>query len=160
VRRAQPKVFTFLPEEPAEVLAEMDLLGAAHLGWINFFPQVSEDDEPDAAGGFGGFFSASGPEVPICTWVAGKAGRKGIERDSVGIEHATGTKAVARLATLGVPLPDGWRWVQDHPRRGLVVRVPLGVTHAEQLTWLLEAAAALSKVRLTGRWEARVRAGR
>ncbi len=160
MRRQAPEVFTFVPEEPEVVLARMDALGQAHRGWINFFPQVREEDEPDPAVGLGSFFSASGPQVPVCTWVAGKAGRHGIERDTVGIEHATGTKTVARLATLGVPVPEGWRWEQDHPRRGLVVRVPVGVEHAAQLSWLLEAGAALSRIRLTGRWEARVRPGR
>ncbi len=160
MRRQAPEVFTFVPEEPEVVLAHMDTLGAAHRGWINFFPQVREEDEPDPAVGLGSFFSASGPQVPVCTWVAGKTGRKGIEPDTVGIEHATGTKTVARLATLGVAVPEGWRWVQDHPRRGLVVRVPVGVAHATELSWLLEAGAALSRIRLTGRWEARVRPGR
>jgi len=96
----------------------------------------------------------------VCTWVPGRVGRRGIERDSLGIEHATGTKAVARLASRGVPLPAGWRWQQDHPRRGLVVRAPLEVPHAEQITWLLAAGTALSRVPLTGRWEASVRGGR
>jgi len=154
------EVFTFAPEQPGAVLAQMDRLGSSHSGWINLRPEVREEDEPDTPVGLGGLFAASGPEVPICTWVAGKVGRKGIEQDSVGIQHAAGTKAVARLATLGVAVPEGWRPEQDHPRRGLVVRVPAGVAHAVQLTWLLDAGAALSRVRLTGQWEARVRPGR
>jgi len=67
---------------------------------------------------------------------------------------------VARLATLGVALPAGWRWQQDHPRRGLVVRPPIDLSHGDQLTWLLEAGTVLSTVPLTGLWEARVRPGR
>jgi hypothetical protein len=155
VRRVVPDIFTFAPEEPRVVLGHMDRLGALHEGWITLTPSVTEENEPDPP--LISLFSAAGPEVPICTWVVGKVGRKGSERDSVGIQHATGTKAVARLATLHVPVPDGWRWVQDHPRRGLVVRVPVGVGQDEQLHWLLEAGAALSRVRLTGQWEARVR---
>jgi len=61
---------------------------------------------------------------------------------------------------LGFPLPTGWRWQQDHPRRGLVVRVPTDVAHAVELDWLLRAGTALSIVPLTGEWEARVREGR
>jgi hypothetical protein len=67
---------------------------------------------------------------------------------------------VARLVTLGVPLPKGWRWEQDHPRRGLVIRPPIDAAHRDQLDWLLRAATALTKVPLTGEWEARVRTGR
>jgi hypothetical protein len=158
--RTETITLMFTPEEPAAVVTQMERLGSAHKGWINLRPGVREEDEPGTAVGLGGIFSASGPEVPVCTWAAGKAGRRGIERDSLGIQHATGTKAVARLATLGVPVPAGWRWEQDHPRRGLVIRVPTDVPHAEQLSWLLDAGTALSRVRLTGQWEARVRPGR
>jgi hypothetical protein len=152
--------FSFAPEEPSAVVAQMDRLGAAHKGWINIVPEVREEDEPDQPVGLGTLFSATGPDVPICTWTPGKEGRRGVERDSLGIQHASGTKVVARLATLGVPVPDDWRWTQDHPKRGLVVRVPLGVAHGTELTWLLAAASALSRVRLTGQWAVRVRPGR
>jgi len=148
---------TFAPENPAVVLGHMDRLGAGHHGWINLIPLAREEDEPGPPGGLGSLFSASGPEVPVCTWAAGKDGRRGVEKDVMGIEHATGPKALARLATLGLPLPAGWRWEQDNPKRGLVVRPPLDVAHDAQLTWLLDAGAALSRVPLTGQWEARVR---
>ena len=152
--------FTFAPTEPGAVVTQMDALGVSHRGWINLIPGVAEEDEPDPHVGLGSLFSATGPEVPVCTWAPGRLGRNGVERDSLGIQHTAGTKVVRRLATLGVPLPEGWRWTQDHPRRGLVVRVPTEVGHADELSWLLEAATALSRVRLTGLWEARVRAGR
>jgi hypothetical protein len=152
-----PYVLTFAPEAPEAVVAQMDRLGGLHKGWINFLPLVREEDQPDEAVGTGSLFGASGPQVPICTWTVGKEGRRGIERDSLGIQHATGTKAVARLASLSLPLPQGWRWEQDHPKRGLVIRVPLDVSHATELSWLLDAGTALSRIRLTGQWEARVR---
>jgi hypothetical protein len=135
----------------------MDRMGAAHEGRINLVPAVNEDDVPGSSVGLGNLFSSSGPEVPVCTWAAGKNGRRGIERDSLGIEHATGTKVVARLATLHIPVPEDWRTEQDHPRRGLVLRPPIDMSHKRQLTWLIDAGTALSRIRLTGLWEARVR---
>jgi hypothetical protein len=155
-----PETFTFTPDAPDVVVARMDRLGAAHDGWINLLPLIREEDQPPPATGFGTLFSGSVHQVPVCTWAAGTVGRRGIEPDSVGIQHATGTKVVARLVTLGHPVPEGWRWVQDHPRRGLVLRVPVGTAHAEQLTRLLEAGTVLSLVPVTGEWEARVRVGR
>jgi hypothetical protein len=160
VKAGPVEAFVFTPDEPGPVLAQMDRLAALHQGWINFNPGVREEDVPPPQGAFGTLFSGTIHDIPICTWVPGAAGRKGTEGDSVGIQHNAGTKTVAHLVTLGVPVPVGWRREQDHPRRGLVVRVPPGVSHAEQLSWMLEAGAALSTVPLTGEWEAQVRPGR
>ncbi|HXQ44210.1 MAG TPA: hypothetical protein VN816_06200 [Acidimicrobiales bacterium] len=154
------ETLTFTPDHPDAVVARMDRLASAHHGWINITPLVREEDEPPPQMGLSTLFSGPAHDVPVCTWVPGKAGRKGIEPDSLGIQHNAGTKTVALLATLGVPVPPGWRREQDHPRRGLVLRVPAGVARSEQLSWLLDAATHLSRVPLTGRWEARVRAGR
>lgn len=154
------ETFSFSPEEPRAVVAAMDRLGADHAGWINLVPEVRDEDVPPEPVGLGTLFSGTIHEIPICTWAPGKVGRKGVEKDSLGVQHNRGTKIVARLATLGVALPAGWRWQQDHPRRGLVVRPPIDLSHGDQLTWLLEAGTVLSTVPLTGLWEARVRPGR
>jgi hypothetical protein len=158
--RAEPETFVFEVDQPGTVVAHMDRLGAKHSGWINLIPLVREEDQPDEPTGLVSLFSGTIHPIPVCTWVPGGVGRKGVERDSIGIQHDTGPKVVARLASLGVPLPPGWRWQQDHPRRGLVVRPPLEAAHGQQLAWLLEAGSALSRVKLTGRWEARIREGR
>lgn len=53
-------------------------------------------------------------------------------------------------------MPEGWRVVQDNPRRGLVVQVPETAAHTTVLDWLLRAAAELTTVDLTGTWRARI----
>jgi hypothetical protein len=63
---------------------------------------------------------------------------------------------LARLATAGLVLPEGWKLVQDHPRRGLVVAPARGAGSESVLGWLLEAGTILSAVRLTGDWQAEV----
>jgi hypothetical protein len=70
--------------------------------------------------------------------------------------HRSGTKAATRIVAYGVELPAGWRVVQDHPRRGLVVRIPPETSAADALTWLVEAGKALSVVPLTGDWLAQI----
>ena len=150
---------SFVPEEPDAVVAEMDRLGAAHKGWINLLPEVREEDVPPPPVGLSTLLTGRVHDIPICTWVPGRQGRRGVEPDAVGIQHNGGTKIVRHLTEIGVPVPDGWRPEQDHPRRGLVLRVPVGVGHAEQLRWLLEAGSALSTVRLTGTWVAQIRSG-
>ncbi len=150
------RVVEFRTEASEAILDEMERLGSAHDGWINFRPSLPEEDEPPPPTGIGAIFSVENYEVPICTWVAGKLNRHGVEPDSLGVQHAAGTKTVAHLAKIGISLPTGWRTVQDHPRRGLVVRPVAGTTLAEELSWLLEVGTALSAVRLTGAWLAEV----
>jgi hypothetical protein len=63
---------------------------------------------------------------------------------------------VAKLLELGLALPEGWRVVQDHPRRGLVAKLPAGADDVKVLGWLIRAAGALCAVPRTGRWRAEV----
>jgi hypothetical protein len=134
------------------VVEQMDRLGEAHSGWVNLRPALRPEEELERPSGLEALFAVSVHQVPICTWVAGKASRHGVEPDSLGVQHAAGTKAVVQLREAGVPLPEGWRSVQDHPRRGIVVRAPPGTDHSEELTWLLRAGTLLSQVPLRGEW--------
>lgn len=152
--------FEFKAGDTAMVLFHMDRLGAEHRGWINLQPGINEEDAPPAPTALGLIFSSSRHEVPLCTWAAGREGRRGVEADSLGVQHGSGPRAVRRLADMDRPLPAGWRWVQDNPLRGLVVRTPPGTAHADQLAWLLDTGAVLSMVTLTGEWRALVFEGR
>jgi hypothetical protein len=152
----QVHVLEFRIEEPAAVVGEMDRIGEAHDGWVNLRPVLPSEQEPPPPTGLAALFSTAVHDVPICTWVTGKSNRHGVEPDSLGVQHSAGTKALAHLGSLGVSLPRGWRSVQDHPRRGLVVLAPAGTGHAEELAWLLQAGTVLSSVRLSGQWRAEV----
>jgi hypothetical protein len=75
---------------------------------------------------------------------------------TVGVEHASGTKAANRLRDLGHAVPSSWRVRQDHPKRGLVVEIPASVPPAESLAWLLAAAVLLTTLELDQRWLAEI----
>ena len=87
---------------------------------------------------------------------AGQVGQKGRRCRHDWGRARLGTEGVARLASLGLTLPERWRWEQDSPRRGLVVRPLLGTPHRDVLAWLLQAGVLLTKVPLTGEWLATV----
>jgi len=146
----------FRVEDPRSVVEEMDRLAQAHAGWVNLRPSVPDEEVPPRPGGLATLFSTDLHDVPICTWVAGRESRHGVEPDSLGVQHSAGTKSLAQLRSLGVPLPQGWRPVQDHPRRGLVVLAPAGTALADELSWLLQVGTVLSRVRLEGDWVAEV----
>ena len=108
-------------------------------GWVNMHPDVAEHDVPPDGGGFFGIFSARGPLIPLCTWHPGER--------SAGVQHATGPKVVRR-----VDVPAGWRVVQDHPRRGLVLRVPAGVPDEDVLRWLVDVGRSVCPVPTRDQW--------
>jgi len=139
---ARPPVFVELyPDQRAEVLEAMAQVAAAGRGWINLSPDVDPKDLPPDPGPFR-IFSAFGPPVPLCTWTPPEP-RKAAPRALVGVQHGRGTRVAQSLAEVGIPVRDGWRVVQDQPKKGLVVAVPAGEDLDEVLRWLLEAGAAL-----------------
>lgn len=145
--------------EPTPIVTRMAQQTDAGAGWINLLPEIDDDVEVPTSRSLFSFFSARGPSIPLATWAAGAPGKRGPGRASIGIQHAAGPKALARLAGVGLVRPAGWVKVQDHPRRGVVITVPAGADNEDVLHWLLSATHALSTVPLTGGWLARVYTG-
>jgi hypothetical protein len=83
-------------------------------------------------------------------------GRHAFDEVTVGIMHARGTKVVPDLVAAGLGVPPGWRVWGDHPRRGLVVRIPTTADDGEVLRWALAAGGHLCAVPTTGSWQAEV----
>jgi len=148
----------FDPDAPSEVLAAMAELSAvpAGGGWLTLDPAIDERFPPPEQSTFGRLVSSRGPAVPRVTWVPADTARRSPEPVSVGILHATGSGAVARLAEKGTAVPERWRVVADHSKRGLVAWVPVDVPHEDVLAWSLAAGRALTRIPLTGRWRAAV----
>lgn len=153
--REPPEVIEFQPADPHVVIAAMDALNAAQHGWITLQPGIRPEDTPPERSILGALFSGTGPPVPVCTWVAPEASQKPPHAE-VGILHQAGPKVVRRLRDGGIDIPEGWVVLADHPRRGLVVAVHPDSAHGDVLDWLLRAGAALTRVPLTGTWQASV----
>jgi hypothetical protein len=151
----EPLVVEFHEQRRSAIVDRMVEMARSGAGWINFSPGLDVDEPPESGTGLGALLGGRGPTVPLATWTPAR--RK--DPTTIGIQHGEGPRAIRLLAERGVPLPDGWRTVQDHPRRGLVVVVPAGDTAAELdgvLGWLLRAAGALCPVPRTGEWRAYV----
>jgi hypothetical protein len=153
-----PELVEFRPEDTSTVAGieqAMAELTTAKRGWINLYPGIHPDDEPPAPSILGSLFSGTGPPVPVCTWVAPQAAQKPPHAE-LGILHKSGPKAVQTLAADGITVPDTWRVLADHPKRGLVIAVHPESSHREVLDWLLQAGAALTRIPLTGSWQAAI----
>jgi hypothetical protein len=130
-------------------------------GWINLQPDVEPDEIPEPGPAITRVFSPRGPAVPLASWVPGARRRNGtVEPLSVGLQHGGGTHALARLADGGLPLPEGWRRLSDHPRRGFVLTVPDDQDPDVALAWVIDAAIRLTTFPLPDRWHAGVFAAR
>lgn len=130
-------------------------ISASGDGWVNLLPGVPSevlDDQPRPTI-LSALFGATQPPVTMCTWMPPRPGGSEV---TVGILHPHGRRAAAQLAAEGVPVPGGWRVRQDNGRRGLIVAAPAATPHDQVLDWTLAAGAALARVPLTGRWQARV----
>jgi hypothetical protein len=138
-------------DDLSAVQAALAACRAAGRGWVNLFPSV----EIEGGGGDAGLFTGRGPALPLATWTPGGQRRRYPASATLGLQHGTGPRVAAHLAELGLGVPAGWVVVQDHPRRGLVVEVPLGVDDRVVLDWLLAATSALCPVPFSS-WAATV----
>lgn len=156
-RRRHPEQIEFTVTSPSAVVDVLDELVAARAGWINLFPEVDEDEAtavtPSAVAAI---FRAPGPPIPQVTLIPPTDGRRGPKPAQLGMTHGVGTAVMRRLAAEGLERPEEWTVVQDHVRRGLVLRLddPLDVDRA--LTWALRAGTLLCPINTTGGWLAEV----
>lgn len=113
--------------------------------FINLHPGVDADEVPPRSL-LGQVFGNRGPLVPLATWT----------REEIGLQHMVGQRAARWLADKGVPVPEEWYVVSDHPKRGLVLR-PYGASPEDALRWLVRAATIMCPLEIVGPWHAVVR---
>jgi hypothetical protein len=152
---AEPLVVEFQEDERAAVVKRMITMANNGEGWINLTPGLDIDFPAPEQTLTSKLFGARGPDVPLATWAPAPASGK--EPSTVGIQHNRGPKIIERLAGLGAPVPEGWRKLQDHPKRGLVLALPATTDELDldrTLEWLLRATRALTPLPRTGEWRA------
>jgi hypothetical protein len=152
---AEPLVIEFDEKYRTPVVARMATMTASRQGWINLTPGLDVDVAPPQRSALVNLFGARGPDVPLATWTPPAKGDR--EASTVGIHHGQGPRIANHLAEAGFPVPDGWRLLQDHPKRGIVCAVPATTDETELdalLDWLLRATGVLCPVPRTGEWRA------
>ncbi|NLD78172.1 MAG: hypothetical protein GX643_16065 [Acidimicrobiales bacterium] len=134
--------------------AVADVLSKAE-GWVNLSPEVEPGTEPPRRNLFAAIFSSRGPALPLAT-VSPSGTDDGLL--ALGLQHPGGVKALDTLAAAGHRLPEGWRKVSDHPRRGFVVSAPSTTSPDRIVRWLVDGAVLLTDhdlVEITDHWVAR-----
>ena len=157
--RTRPTLLAFGAHDDADLLAGLASIRAQGSGWINIEPVIEEENAPPEPGPFA-FLGGSIHKIPVITWMPAKCQVDKVSKPTtVGLQHASGPRVRGRLRDLGLPIPEGWKVTQDHPRRGLVAEVPAAADDQAVVGWLLQAAAALCQIPSTGRWEAAIHTG-
>jgi hypothetical protein len=148
--------FEFTPPAFDRVTGHLRHLTEAGQGWINLLPgvELDEDERQTMAPGIFSLFSNRQPPVTMCTLMPARPSRRAFDGVTVGVQHPTGGKAVARLAEAGVAVPEGWLLRQDHPRRGLVLLARHSAPEVDVISWALRAGTALCRKEMTGDWQA------
>ncbi len=153
--RRQTVTIEFVPPELSRVATSIEQLRSAGGGWVNLMPGVDEEmAQPQPAAGLFAFFGNRQAPVTMATIVPPRVDRRDREGMTIGLMHPTGGKSVARLAEAGVSIPEGWTVLQDHPRRGLLVRTRPDDAGADAAAWSVKAGTALCRVETTGSWRA------
>jgi len=148
--------FEFDPSDLSRLLEVVAWLSAHRDGWLNLLPGVDTPVEPAEAPGLFSIFGGVREPVSMCTWMPPGRGRHALDEVTVGIMHGRNRRVVPELEAAGLAVGPGWRVWGDHPKRGLVVRVPTSAPDAQVLGWALAAGALLCAVPLTGAWQAEV----
>jgi hypothetical protein len=149
----EPLVVEFHEDRRDPVVDRMTDMAARQAGWLNLSPGLDMDVPPPVRGPLAALLGSRGPTVPLATWTP----PRGRDPATAGIEHPEGPQAVRLLTERGAPVPAGWRVLQDHPKRGLVVAVVGGQDRADldrALVWLVVATGTLCPWPRTGEWRA------
>lgn len=149
----QPLTVEFREDRRDAVIDRMADMATAQGGWLNLTPGLDMDMPPPDRSPLASLLGSRGPTVPLGTWTP----PRGREPATAGIVHPEGPKAVRLLAERGAPVPAGWRVLQDHPKRGLVVAIVGGSGRDDldrALVWLVDATGALCRWPRTGEWRA------
>jgi hypothetical protein len=154
--RRQTERLDFTIDDVAPVVARMARLARAGDGWINLVPKVADNADRQQPIGFFTLFGGGGTGMTMCTWIPGSNDPRRRRGPSLGIAHVAGRRVVTVLGSVGVPVPELWIVEQDHPRRGLVVRIPREEGQASVLDWALRAVGVLSAPRGIRGWRADV----
>ena len=87
--------------------------------WFNIEPDVDERSIHTGSI-FWKAFSSRGPRIPQFTWTSATDRKGNYQPSEIGLTHPTGIAVLERIKSFQINIPDEWRLIQDHPKRGIV----------------------------------------
>ena len=151
-RSGDEAVVEFGWSDPEVAVMRMDELARRRDGWLNVSPVVEYEEPPPGA--LAKLFGTRGPMIPVGTWIPGAPTRNGFEPTTVGLQHGMGQRLLFALRDAGQGVPEGWKTLQDHARRGVVLQVPDDTDPAVVLDWIMRVSEIVLPSDPTGRFRA------
>ena len=90
--------------------------------WFNIEPDVDERSIHTGSI-FWKAFSSRGPRIPQFTWTSATDRKGNYQPSESGLTHPTGIAVLERIKGFQINIPDEWRLIQDHPKRGIVFQL-------------------------------------
>ncbi len=146
-------------DDLGEVLEAMHAIAATGAGWLNLQPEVPPEQQPPPASALTQLIRRNSPDAALGTWTPADPAQPDAFQH-VGVQHHLGNRLLPLLDTMGLTRPDGWRRVQDSPRRGLVMAAPHDESAEVILRWLLDLTVAATTLQTAGRWRVSVHQSR
>ena len=131
--RAQFRTLKFSPTTVGPVVELMNRYRytSDFIFWFNIEPDVDERSIHTGSI-FWKAFSSRGPRIPQFTWTSATDRKGNYQPSEIGLTHPTGIAVLERIKSFQINIPDEWRLIQDHPKRGIVFQLP-ATYHSEEV---------------------------
>ena len=117
--------------------------------WFNIEPDVDERSIHTGSI-FWKAFSSRGPRIPQFTWTSATDRKGNYQPSEIGLTHPTGIAVLERIKSFQINIPDEWRLIQDHPKRGIVIQLPATYVSEEVVMFATSVIPVVSPFEFAG----------
>ena len=117
--------------------------------WFNIEPDVDERSIHTVSI-FWKAFSSRGPRIPQFTWTSATDRKGNYQPSEIGLTHPTGIAVLERIKGFQINVPDEWRLIQDHPKRGIVFQLPATYVSEEVVMFATSVIPVVSPFEFAG----------
>ncbi len=117
--------------------------------WFNIEPDVDERSIHTGSI-FWKAFSSRGPRIPQFTWTSATDRKGNYQPSEIGLTHPTVIAVLERIKSFQINIPDEWRLIQDHPKRGIVFQLPATYDSEEVVMFATSVIPVVSPFEFAG----------
>ena len=149
--RTQFRTLKFSPTTVGPVVELMNryIYTSDSIFWFNIEPDVDERSIHTGSILWKAF-SSRGPRIPQFTWTSATDRKGNYQPSEIGLTHPTGIAVLERIKGFQINIPDEWRLIQDHPKRGIVFQLPATYDSEEVVMFATSVIPVVSPFEFAG----------